>query len=102
MFSPYPGRSMEDSYLPAEPSLAARRTVELTFEHSNHVKIGGDFNNWEPQDMEKSGNTWTFLVDLPEGKYQYKYYVSGEWILDEKKPTCEKDGIRNNLLEVIC
>ena len=96
------GHFLEDSYLPAEQSLAARRTIELTFEHSSPVKIGGDFNNWEPQEMEKSGNHWTFLVDLPEGKYQYKYYVSGEWILDENKPACEKDGIRNNVLEIIC
>ena len=98
------GHFLEDSYLPPEQALGARKTVELSFESSSSpVKIAGDFNNWTAQDMETTDNkVWRFLLDLPEGRYQYKYIVSGEWLCDENKPTCEKDGVTNNVLEIIC
>ena len=35
--------------------------------------------------MEKLGDSdWQLLIDLPEGEYEYKYVVDGEWVLDTK------------------
>ena len=48
------GHFLEDSYLPPAQSLGPRQTVELSFENASTVKIAGDFNNWTPQEMEKS------------------------------------------------
>ena len=76
------------------------KTVEFAFESSSSVKIAGDFNSWEPQDMEKSSESWKFLIDLPEGKYEYKYFIDGQWVVDENSDKTEKDGITNNLIEV--
>ena len=99
------GHFMEDSYLPtANISTSLNMTtVELSLStmSSTCVKIAGDFNSWQPQDMEKGAeSTWRFLIDLPPGSYQYKYLVAGDWVLDEKSQVVEKDGNKNNVIDV--
>ena len=66
------------------------------------MKIAGDFNAWQPQDMEKGGDEeWKFLIDLPAGEYDYKYFINGEWVLDEEDKSKENaDGVRNNVINV--
>ena len=98
------GHFMEDSYLP--PTSLDMETVEITFTRpaATSVKIAGDFNNWESKDMEKGSeaNTWKFLVDLPPGKYQYKFVVDGDWVLDDTSDIVEtSDGNKNNVIEVV-
>ena len=98
---PVSGHFMEDSYLPQHQNLANMKTVELSYSSSSSVKIAGDFNSWQPQDMEKGAdNSWRFLIDLPEGKYEYKYFINGEWVVDESSEKSEKDGITNNFIQV--
>merc|ERR1711915_842665 len=98
------GHFMEDSYLPTTTASSLNMTtVELNLNtmSSTCVKIAGDFNSWQPQDMEKGAeSTWRFLIDLPPGSYQYKYLVAGDWLLDEKSQVVEKDGNKNNVIDV--
>ena len=50
------------------------------------VKIGGDFNNWNPTDeflMERDeSGMWTKNISLKPGTYQYRFIVDDEWIED--------------------
>ena len=95
------GHFMEDSYIPSEQNLPKLKSVEFFFESDVAVKIAGDFNSWKASDMEKMGdNKWTFLIDLPEGKYLYKYMKQGEWVLDETKEIVEKEGDRKNVIDI--
>merc|ERR1719221_5890 len=68
------GRFIEDSYLPPTQTsgVSEMKTVEFKYKSSSSVKIAGDFNAWQPQDMEKGGDEeWKFLIDLPAGEYDY-------------------------------
>jgi len=100
------GHFMEDSYLPSSEhgsGLHRRKTIEFSFKCEQTVKIAGDFNNWQPQLMEKGAeNCWKFLIDLPEGEYLYKYFVEGEWRVDETCPVNVRDGNKNNVITVSC
>merc|ERR1719427_963480 len=105
-FGPVSGHFMEDSYLPSSEtngSLQGRKTIEFSFHSDKITKISGDFNNWEPQLMEKgSDNSWKLLIDLPEGEYHYKYFVDGDCQLDPDSPLAERDGAKSNVMIVSC
>ena len=71
------------------------------------VNLLGDFNNWEMSNalkLKKVGksNTYSVVTRLKPGEYQYKYFVNGEWIADERKKTVmdEKTGVLNNVVKV--
>jgi len=100
------GHFMEDSYLPSTEtngSLQGRKTMEFSFKCDQPTKIAGDFNEWNPQLMEKgSDSCWKLLIDLPEGEYYYKYLINGSWMLDEASPVVENEGEKKNLLTVSC
>jgi len=53
------------------------------------VSLGGDFNNWQVEPMNKEGNDHVLVVhDLqPEKKYAFRYYVDGHWAEDEDAPS---------------
>jgi hypothetical protein len=70
------------------------------------VKIGGDFNNWNPTDeflMERDEyGMWTKHLSLRPGTYQYKFFVDGEWIEDLNNTNYIADafGGNNSVLEI--
>ena len=98
------GHFLEDSYLPPPlVSLEGRSTVEFAFTSAEIVKIAGDFNSWQPQEMEKGSEpqSWRLLMDLPVGQYQYKYQVLGDWVLDTSAgTTVDTEGATNNVILV--
>jgi hypothetical protein len=57
------------------------------------VYLAGDFNHWDPtgQPMVKDRDGWIVRIDLTPGKYDYKFVVDGDWILDPDNPLTEKD-----------
>ena len=48
-------------------------------ENVNEVSLAGDFNNWKPVPMTKSGKGFHATVKLDSGLYQYKFVVDGQW-----------------------
>jgi chromosome partitioning protein len=54
------------------------------------VRLAGDFNRWNPENeplFDLSGcGLWQKTVPLPPGRYQYKYVVDGNWVLDPANP----------------
>jgi 5'-AMP-activated protein kinase regulatory beta subunit len=65
------------------------------------VYISGTFTNWKPIPMVKSHGDFVTIVDLPEGKHQYKFLVDGEWRHDSHEPTADNGlGTENNTINV--
>jgi 1,4-alpha-glucan branching enzyme len=63
-------------------------TLEAPFKA--RVVIVGDFNNWAPDKgamtFEEEKNVWKKFYSLPPGKYEYKFFVNGKWIVDPNNP----------------
>lgn len=58
--------------------------VEFRFHRpsAERVFVVGDFNNWDkvasPMSRQPNGD-WYYLLRLPEGAYQFRYYADGKW-----------------------
>jgi hypothetical protein len=54
------------------------------------VALAGSFNNWDSQALGMTRDdegTWRVVVDLPAGRYEYKFVVNGsDWIADPDNP----------------
>ena len=66
---------------------------------ASKVYVVADFNDWNVggspmQNIEGTG-VWQTLVPLKKGRYEYKFYVDGEWVNDPNNP----DKIANDLGE---
>ena len=79
----------------------------FTFEstHAKEIILMGDFNNWNPKKhpMNNAGNgTWNKAVMLSPGKYEYKFFVDGEWREDPRNEQMCRNcfGTLNSVLEV--
>jgi chromosome partitioning protein len=93
------------------PGAAGLREVVVRFHdaEAEEVRIAGDFNGWIPdKDVESlveedgGARTWTKVLHLPPGTYQYRYVVDGEWREDPENPRVVSGpvGGRNSLLVV--
>ncbi len=71
-------------------------------ESGKKVVVTGNFTGWNEQNylMVRSGNTWSFPVFLPPGKYTYKLLIDGVWTLDPDNPYFEENefGTDNSVL----
>jgi 1,4-alpha-glucan branching enzyme len=72
---------------------------------AKEVYLLGDFNRWNPRKhpMKREGqNRWVASVSLPEGQYQYKFLVDGQWVEDPlNDQVCQNCfGTHNNLFNV--
>ena len=64
-----------------------KQTFSLEADDANEVLLMGDFNNWSPKKhpMQKDGNgIWNKTVMLPNGNYEYKFLVDGQWREDPR------------------
>ena len=86
------------------PARAAAAPVTFSLEApgAEVVALAGEFNDWQPAPMERSGEgVWTAERDLPPGDYGYKFVVDGEWRLDPGADgTKTVDGVRNSKMSV--
>jgi len=65
------------------------------------VFIAGEFNDWAPIPLNKRNGSWEKSLNLKPGKYDYKYIINGNWVLDPGNDIVnEKNGILNSVLEV--
>ena len=46
------------------------------------VSLRGSFNNWDEWPMKEENGTWSTAVCLRPGKYEYKYFINGQWVKD--------------------
>jgi tetratricopeptide (TPR) repeat protein len=61
------------------------------------VTVAGSFNNWDPFHtfLRPNGSSWETRLELPPGKYEYKFVVDGNWMLDPANPNRKSDGGNN-------
>ncbi len=96
----------------AGPSLPTPpREIVVRFRDADaaDVRIAGDFNGWVPDKGVRSVissdggiRVWTKVLQLPPGRYQYRYVVDGEWREDPDNPEVESNplGGRSSILVV--
>ncbi len=95
---------------PTPPTGQTGRTREVFFcvsaPRASKVFVAGEFNNWRLDsnaslERDEEG-VWRRRVPLPPGRYQYKYYVDGEWVVDPENPLriVTESGIVNSLIKV--
>ena len=71
----------------------------ILFEHdaqnAQSVYLVGSMNDWDtsatPMQKEEDG-VWRILLDLDFGIYSYKFFVDGNWQLDQGNSDIEDDG----------
>lgn len=56
---------------------------EIDLDDAHSVEVMGDFNEWRPVTMQRSGSTWTAQIHIPPGVYHFGFVVDGEWYLPE-------------------
>jgi len=84
-----------------------KKTIPVVFRYPASPKdkealLIGSFTNWkETIQMVKSDNDFVTIVELPEGKHQYKFIIDGRWEYDLTEPSLD-DGhnSRNNIITV--
>ena len=73
------------------------------------VFLVGDFSAWKKIQMEEtvvddteSVSNYHYTMTLPDGRYQYKFIVDGEYIVDPSNPNSEttQNGLTNSVLLV--
>jgi hypothetical protein len=88
-----------------EPSRGGNIAFKLTgFPGARIVAVAGTFNAWNQSQylFERVGNEWICRISLPRGKYQYKFIVDGNWLVDPDNPVSVRDrrGFENSELTV--
>ncbi|KAK7391493.1 hypothetical protein VNO78_19909 [Psophocarpus tetragonolobus] len=86
----------------------SKKLVTLSWEDSNcsTVEISGLDIGWGqriPLHLDDKEGTWFLKRELPEGLYEYKYIIDGEWTCnkDELLTSPNKDGHVNNFVQVL-
>ncbi|MBI5722413.1 MAG: hypothetical protein HZA50_00500 [Planctomycetes bacterium] len=67
------------------------------------VHIVGDFNNWQPVQMdEQPDGSFAFVLDVGPGSYQYKFVVDGRFVVDPDNTNLAMNsfGTLNSVVEV--
>jgi hypothetical protein len=64
---------------------------------AREVFVAGTFNDWNPKShpLKRTGDgQWVLTLDLPPGRYEYKFVIDGEWCCEQG---CDKpyDGCPN-------
>ncbi|HDP24575.1 MAG TPA: hypothetical protein ENN34_03945 [Deltaproteobacteria bacterium] len=72
---------------------------------ANKVYVVADFNDWKTSDtpMENVDGTgvWQTIVPLPSGRYEYKFFVDGQWVSDPDNPNkIENEYGENSYIEI--
>jgi len=65
------------------------------------VSLAGTFNGWKEEPMEKQGNYFVKVLELPNGFHHYKFVVDNKWIYDVNQPSVDDgSGNWNNYVEL--
>ena len=84
-----------------------KKSVEFKFNAPNakRVALAGDFNSWDTKTFvarkDRKGN-WLVKASLTPGRYEYKFYVDGNWVSD---PNCTRHvansfGTQNCVIDI--
>lgn len=65
------------------------------------VSLVGDFTNWQPMPMVRSGIEFSVALDLPFGVYQYRFVVDNEQRYAQDQPVVHGTGGVHNVLDIV-
>ena len=88
--------------VPAE-YVDGRATIALPVSASPTTpSIAGDFNDWKPAPMDRTGDSWTYTVTLAPGVYNYSFVAAdGTWFVPEDVPGRRDDGMGGHVAVLI-
>lgn len=88
--------------VPAE-YVDGRATIQLPVSAAPSApSIAGDFNDWKPQPMQRTGENWTFTVTLEPGVYNYAFVAAdGTWFVPEDVPGRKDDGMGGHVAVLV-
>jgi hypothetical protein len=57
---------------------------KLIASEAKSVAVAGIFNGWDPKKtpLEEVGGAWHAKVELPRGRYEYRFVIDGQWVTD--------------------
>jgi len=69
------------------------------------VSVAGSFNNWDTKNLtakKDSRGNWIAKAKLVPGRYEYKFFVDGNWINDPHSSHSVPNafGTQNSVVEV--
>ncbi len=83
------------------------REVKFSFESidATEIFVLGDFNKWDPTAdplINDGSGKWNRVVQVLPGKYDYKFLVDGQWMVDpcNDQRTLNCFGTENSVLEL--
>ncbi|XP_033115845.1 5'-AMP-activated protein kinase subunit beta-2-like [Anneissia japonica] len=105
-FSSKPGYSRPRASTIVEQPVVNLKALPTVFHWNGggkNVFLSGSFNQWKSKiPMSKSTGDFVAIVELPEGKHEYKFHVDGQWVHDPNQPTVNSNGgTLNNLINVM-
>ncbi|MGI4791015.1 MAG: alpha-amylase family glycosyl hydrolase [Janthinobacterium lividum] len=87
---------------PVQPAAVQSNSMQHDFVYEsatklNSVAVAGSFNGWNmtanPLVLDADGKTWYTSLNLPFGKYEYKFVLNGgTWVVDPKADPKDADG----------
>ncbi len=74
------------------------------FPEAKQVILAGEFNGWNEHGlkMEKTAAGWRMNLELPVGRYEYKFIVDGNWMHDPTNPETVRNmhGTLNSVMRL--
>lgn len=83
-----------------------RVRFSLPAQRGKHIHVAGTFNAWNPTSLAMKwsarANAYTAALELPPGRYEYKYVIDGYWCIDPYCPewVVNEHGSLNSVLRV--
>ncbi|XP_063722442.1 uncharacterized protein LOC134848861 isoform X3 [Symsagittifera roscoffensis] len=93
----------EEAAKKEEETSAEEKEVEFSWTgEAEKVSVRGDFNNWEELQLNKSEDgVFKGSLKLTAGDYMYKYFVDGEWQINDSQKCVDKEGDKHNAISVV-
>jgi hypothetical protein len=67
--------------------------IEINVPKATSVEIRGDFTDWSPVELTRTGDVWRLEIPLPSGLHRVAIRVDGgEWIAPPNLPRAD-DGL---------
>lgn len=85
--------------------LGTKVEFEFFAPESKKVQLAGTFNDWKAEEtpLKKDRNgVWKTSLNLPSGRYEYRFLVDGDWQNDQKPKECipNEYGSWNCVIEI--
>jgi 1,4-alpha-glucan branching enzyme len=68
------------------------------------LAVAGSFNGWDTKKtpLKEVGGVWHAKVELPRGRYEYRFVVDGQWMADPNAAEAVPNpfGSSNSVLNV--